>query len=279
MTRELMRYWVAGALCAAMMSASVNRATAENFAIKLNERNREYRNTGFITLRDPTTGALLGSYKFATGGFGRGSAPFGTYELGAFKGTNDDPYHIGPRWMIKQQGQSEDGKAYDPRLKAIRTGLELHSAGRLRGSQGCIAVLGDPEVWEEFMYNLNHIINEIGQVTFTLAGNPEPAPPAGEPGLRNAAVAAIEPKHVYALAGSTVIPRPVTASNSTHSTPSNITKAALLTIGSPSKAQPVKPIDRRLKGAAFWAAQKARVEAIAALVHERWARITKKRPT
>jgi Transglycosylase SLT domain len=47
----------------------------------------------------------------------------------------------------------------------------------------------------------------------------------------------------------------------------------------PSKPQlansPVPPIDRRLKGAAFWAAQKARVEAITALVHERWARIAK----
>jgi hypothetical protein len=50
-------------------------------------------------------------------------------------------------------------------------------------------------------------------------------------------------------------------------------------IRSPSKTQAansrVPPIDRRLKGAAFWAAQKARVEAITALVHERWARIAK----
>jgi hypothetical protein len=262
-----------------MISASVNRATAESFAIKLNEQDREYRNTGTITLRDPITGALLGRYEFATGGFGRGGAPFGTYELGAFRDTNDDPHRIGPRWMIKQQGQSEDGHAYDPRLKGIRTGLELHSAGRLRGSQGCIAVLGGPKVWEEFMYNLNHIISEVGQVAFTLVGNPEPVLAAGEPGSRTAAVAAIDPERVYALPGSAVTPRPATSSNSTHSTPSNIRKARIPTIGSPSKAQAVKPIDHRLKGVAFWAAQKARVEAITALVHERWARINKKRPT
>lgn len=274
-----MRYWVAAAFCAGMMSASVNRAAAESFAIKLNEQDREYRNTGFITLRDPRTRSLLGSYNFVTGGFGRGSAPFGTYELGAFRGANDDPQHIGPRWMIKQQGQSEDGHAYDPRLKGIRTGLELHSAGRLRGSQGCIAVLGGPEVWEEFMYNLNHIIHEVGQVAFTLVGNPEPVPAAGEPGFRTAAVAAIESGRVHALPGSAVIPRPATSSNSTHSTPSNIKKPGITTIGLPSKAQAVMPIDHRLKGAAFWAAQKARVEAITALVHERWARITKKGPT
>ena len=177
-----MRYWVAAALCAAtMMSCYLSRATAETFDIKLNERDREYRNTGTITLRDPITGALLGSYEFATGGFGRGSAPFGTYELGAFRGTNDDPRRIGPRWMIKQLGQSEDGEAYDPRVKGTRTALELHSAGHLSGSAGCIAVRGGPEVWEEFMRNLHHIIDEGGQVVFTLTGNPDAAPPASEP--------------------------------------------------------------------------------------------------
>ena len=177
-----MRYWVAAALCAATMtSVCSSPAAADSFAIKLNERDREYLNTGIITLRDPITGALLGSYEFATGGFGRGSAPFGTYELGVFRGTNDDPHRIGPRWMIKQLGQFEDGEAYDPRVKGTRTALELHSAGRLSGSAGCIAVLGGPEVWEEFMRNLHHIIEEGGEVVFTLAGNPDATPPASEP--------------------------------------------------------------------------------------------------
>jgi hypothetical protein len=177
-----MRYWVAAALCAAtMMSACVSQAAEENVALKLNERDREYRNTGTITLRDPITGALLGSYEFATGGFGRGSAPFGTYELGAFRDTNDDPRRIGARWMIKQLGQSEDGEAYDPRVKGVRTALELHSAHHFTGTEGCIAVLGGQEVWEEFMRNLHHIIEEAGQVVFTLEGNPKAAPPASEP--------------------------------------------------------------------------------------------------
>ncbi len=177
-----MRYWVAAALCAATMtSACSSPAAADSFAIKLNEQDREYRNTGTITLQDPITGALLGSYEFATGGFGRGSAPFGTYELGAFRGTNDDPRHIGARWMIKQLGQSEDGQAYDPRAKDVRTALELHSAHHMSGTLGCIAVLGGPEVWEDFMRNLHHIIDEVGQIVFTLEGNPDATPPAGEP--------------------------------------------------------------------------------------------------
>ena len=89
--------------------------------------------------------------------------------------------------------------------------------------------------------------------------------------LRPAAVATIEPARVYAVPEPAVTPRPATSSNTT--------EAGVSAIGSPSKAQAVNPqiapIDRRVKGAAFWAAQKARVEAITALVHERWARIGK----
>jgi hypothetical protein len=70
---------------------------------------------------------------------------------------------------------------------------------------------------------------------------------------------------VYAVPEPAVTPRPA---NST-------TTETIPAIGSPSEVKAVNsqipPIDRRLKGAAFWAAQKARVEAIAALVHERWA--------
>jgi hypothetical protein len=47
-------------------------------------------------------------------------------------------------------------------------------------------------------------------------------------------------------------------------------------MNSPAKAVSlVPPVDQRLKGAAFWAAQKARIEAITAVVHARWAGIAK----
>ena len=95
--------------------------------------------------------------------------------------------------------------------------------------------------------------------------------------LRAAAVATVGPERVYAVPEPAVTPRPAASSNSTHSTSANTTEASIPAIGSPSKAQAVPPIDRRLKGAAFWAAQKGRVEAITALVHERWARISKGR--
>src|SRR5262249_23056698 len=131
---SLMRYWVAAAVCAATIACDSTRASAADaFAVQLNEQDRGYRNTGTITLRDPVSDAVLGSYDFATGGFGRGSAPFGVYELGTFRGGNDDPHNIGPRWMIRQQGQTEDGQAYDPRVDDVRTQLELHAAKRRPG--------------------------------------------------------------------------------------------------------------------------------------------------
>lgn len=174
-----MRYWVAAAVCAATIACDLTRASAADaFLVQLNERDRGYRNTGTITLRDPVSDAVLGSYDFATGGFGRGSAPFGVYELGMFRDTNDDPHRIGPRWMIRQEGQPEDGQAYDPRVNDVRTSLELHAAKRRPGTKGCIGVLGGERVWEDFIRNLTRIVDQVGRVVFTLAGNPEGAPAA-----------------------------------------------------------------------------------------------------
>jgi hypothetical protein len=172
-----MRYWVAAAVCAATIaSCATPVAAADAFAVQLNERDRGYRNTGTITLRDPVSGAVLGSYDFATGGYGRGSAPFGIYELGMFRDADDDPHHIGPRWMLRQQGQPEDGQAYDPRLEDIRTQLELHAAVHRAGTKGCIAVLGGQRVWQDFVRNLSQIISQLGRVVFTLTGNSAATP-------------------------------------------------------------------------------------------------------
>jgi hypothetical protein len=97
--------------------------------------------------------------------------------------------------------------------------------------------------------------------------------------LRAAPGATTGAEHVYAMPELTVTPRPAASSSSTHSTSSNTREASVPAIGSPSEAQSpnsqIPPVDRRLKGDAFWAAQKARVEAITALVHERWARTAK----
>ena len=96
---------------------------------------------------------------------------------------------------------------------------------------------------------------------------------------RAASVATIVPQRVYAVPEPTVAPTPATSSSSTHSTSSTTTEASVPAIDLPLEARSlnsrIPPIERRLKGDAFWAAQKARVEAITALVHERWARTAK----
>jgi len=147
----------------------------QSFEVVLNEQDRGYRNTGTIVLRDPDSGAELGTYQFATGGFGRGSAPFGIYDIGTFRDTGDDPLHIGPRWMLREPGH-EDGEVYDPKLKDERTAIELHRLRVSTGTLGCIGVVATPEVWEQFMTNLRLILAKRGHVSFVLSGNPNASP-------------------------------------------------------------------------------------------------------
>jgi hypothetical protein len=56
---------------------------------------------------------------------------------------------------------------------------------------------------------------------------------------------------------------------------SSIAIGGKLTNSPPKAGLQVPPIDRHLKGVAFWAAQRARVKAITEDVHARWARIAK----
>ena len=147
------------------------------FEIKLDEQNRQFRNTGTLTLRDPIFGITLGTYKIATGGFGRGSAPFGEYTIGRYRSSkDDDPKNIGKRWMITQYGQEDEGEAYDHKLKVRRNSLELHRLRFSNGTAGCIGVAVPPEKWDDFVKDINYIIAQAGKITFQLTGNPEAQP-------------------------------------------------------------------------------------------------------
>jgi len=155
------------------------RDNRPSFDLKLNEHERQYRNTGTLTLRDPIFGITLGTYKIATGGFGHGSAPFGTYKIGRFRDPtkkDPDPKNIGKRWMLKQVGQEEDGDAYDHKLSIKRTAIELHRLRFSNGTAGCIGVGISPENWDQFVHDVNYIISQVGEVTFNVVGNPEATP-------------------------------------------------------------------------------------------------------
>jgi hypothetical protein len=101
-------------------------------------------------------------------------------------------------------------------------------------------------------------ITVVGAICFTVI---QTSPEIGifPQRLRAAAVGTIEPDRVYAVM------EPALDS-------SDITEADIAAIGWPSNEAIIAPIDRSLKGDAFWAAQKARIEAITASLHERWAR-------
>lgn len=149
-------------------------AHAAPLEITLHQREQGYFNSGTITLRDPFTNSVLGRYEFLTGGCGRGAAPFGTYEVGEYQGPDDDPLHIGPRWLIRHKGMA-DGEAQDPRYTIRRTELELHSLheGRWRCTLGCMGIDGGRAVYEQFMEHLRYLLWTVDHLEFTLAGNPD----------------------------------------------------------------------------------------------------------
>ncbi len=142
----------------------VLRADAAPFEIVAHQ-SAGYRITGTITLREPVTDRLLGTYEFVTGGFGRGSAPFGKYVIDAFR---DDGW-IGPRWEIHTPGfhPRRGFSAFDRRIRKVRTWLQLHSMhGMNKGTFGCIGVFGGEKVWAEFIGHIRFLQSWVGQISF-----------------------------------------------------------------------------------------------------------------
>lgn len=135
------------------------------FDIKIDDGVRKYRNTCTITMRDPVSSVIMGVYHCVTGGYSRGSAPLGSYEIGKFR--NDG--RIGPRWNLRQLGHDE-GEVWDPKLKDMRTGIELHGGHKMDGTQGCIGINEPSDVYDRFMHQLRYIIGMVGTVTFDLLG-------------------------------------------------------------------------------------------------------------
>ena len=178
---------LAGAVALSMItnSAKADTTTECNSAVNLilDQKDREYVNTGKMVLCDPETKEVLGKYEFVTGGYGRGSSPFGTYYLGNFRGTDDDPNGIGKRWMLSNIGPEpehvEDGLVKDPGNSVnpkphMRKEIELHRA-RSKGTAGCFGVVASKDAWSQFVDQMNVIRSKVGQVVFSLVGNPSGA--------------------------------------------------------------------------------------------------------
>jgi len=79
------------------------------------------------------------SFNFVSGGRGRGSAPFGTYQVGSLSGFKAPQGTWVPGYRLSD--------AYDPYVKDTRTGLFIHPGHD--ASSGCVAIRKDQ--WPSFV--------------------------------------------------------------------------------------------------------------------------------
>lgn len=174
--QKIMRPSCKTAFAAFILAISLaGSASAGPITVTLAQKAKAHRNSGVITLRDPFEDTVLGEYRFVTGGSGRGSAPFGTYEIGTYRddpGTSftKDTREFRRRWMIRQVGLG-DGEATDRGGKRVL--LELHSLHGSGVTAGCIGVAGGTKVWNEFVANMEYLRETVGTLGFELAANPD----------------------------------------------------------------------------------------------------------
>jgi hypothetical protein len=102
------------------------------------------------------------SFDFVSGGRGRGSAPFGTYQVGrlsgfkAPKGTWVPGYHL--------------SDAYDPFVKDTRTGLFIHPGHY--ASAGCVAIRKNE--WPSFVKAIEDVAKAGRPLAINLGPESEP---------------------------------------------------------------------------------------------------------
>lgn len=161
------------ALVACVLLLFVDKSFADPFEIKVDQVERGYHNTCKITLRDPISNEILGIYRCGTGGAGRGSAPFTRYKIASFLGLDQDPLNIGERWNLQQLGVGfDEGEVWDERLKDKRTEIELHRCRYSNVTLGCICVIGNLALWQQFETHLRSIFHKVRMITFQLEANP-----------------------------------------------------------------------------------------------------------
>jgi hypothetical protein len=122
---------------------------------------------------DKLTGSITvngHNYKFVSGGGGRGSLPLGTYTV--------LDYMTGPQRAKAGYEYQHDSfmlsNAKDPLLpgQAPRTGLLFHRA-RGTGTAGCIGIIGDDNVFNQFSNDLNtEVANNGGFGNFKITVGP-----------------------------------------------------------------------------------------------------------
>lgn len=98
------------------------------------------------------TGAIVlngHTYHFINGGGGRGSIPFGTYQVSNFRTaqtrSNQGLINLGDTFDLND--------VYDPMARGTRGDLRIHAAHG-QGTLGCIGILGGPEKFKQFAQDM-----------------------------------------------------------------------------------------------------------------------------
>jgi hypothetical protein len=102
------------------------------------------------------------SFDFVSGGRGRGSAPFGTYRVGALSGFKAPKGTWVPGYPLSD--------AYDPFVKDTRTGLFIHPGHN--ASAGCVAIRKDE--WTSFVKAMKGAAQGGGPLAIQLGPESEP---------------------------------------------------------------------------------------------------------
>ncbi len=109
------------------------------------------------------------SFDFVSGGRGRGSAPFGIYQIGRLGGFKTPNGTWIPGYRLSD--------AYDPFVKDTRTGLFIHPG--LDASAGCVAIRNDE--WPAFVKALEGVAQHGRSLSIRLGPESEPSEPAEKP--------------------------------------------------------------------------------------------------
>lgn len=124
------------------------------------------RKEGTLQLVSPN-GEVLGSYKFVNGGGGRGFLPGGSYTVTGRE--NLAPSDVRPMTVggvgYKYRVLTNAGSPQipDPRFpNAPRSGILIHPDGGAPGTNGCIGIVGGPDVQKDFMQKMDALIQQGG---------------------------------------------------------------------------------------------------------------------
>jgi len=99
------------------------------------------------------------TYKFNSGGAGKGSLPKGNYTVTKHMNTRTDKKTM----MVGGFGYSFAlNNKYDARVGATRTELRIHPDGGRAGTIGCIGIVGDRATQQRFRDDMNRELSRNG---------------------------------------------------------------------------------------------------------------------